>query len=153
MRVAAPLLIADEMSTRPMPKLLVYSNSAAFRDRVRMAIGTSPAEGIDRIDYVDVEDAASVHLLVDKGGIDALVLDGEAWPAGGMGVARELKNSRRISPPILVVIARNDDRWLAKWSQADAVVLAPIDHVEITNTVVGLLRGEPLAAGTTKETL
>jgi DNA-binding response OmpR family regulator len=136
-----------------MPKLLIYSNSASFRERVRMAIGTSPAAGVDDIDYVEVGDSYSVNALVDRGGIDLLVLDGEAWPAGGMGVARELKNSRRVSPPIIVVIGRNDDRWLAKWSQADAAIVEPVDHVELTNTVVSLLRGEPVGAGTTKETL
>ncbi|HZG94468.1 MAG TPA: hypothetical protein VEZ46_07120 [Mycobacteriales bacterium] len=141
------------MSAPNMPKLLIYSNSAGFRERVRMAIGTSPAAGVDDIDYVEVGDSYSVNALVDRGGIDLLVLDGEAWPAGGMGVARELKNSRRVSPPIIVVIGRNDDRWLAKWSQADAAIVEPVDHVELTDTVVSLLRGEPVGAGTTKETL
>jgi DNA-binding response OmpR family regulator len=39
-----------------------------------------------------------------------------------------------------VLIARRDDRWLATWSQADAVVPHPIDAPELTEAVAELLR-------------
>lgn len=136
-----------------MTTLLVYSEDPSFRDRVLLAVGRSPAAGIDSITYLEAADAGAVIDAVDRRVVDLLVLDGEAWPTGGMGISRELKNSRDDCPPIIVVVGRNDDRWLGKWSQADAVIVRPMDAVELSTTVVRLLRGEPVAAGITKESL
>ncbi len=128
-----------------MSTLLVFSNDEAVRERVRMAIGTSPAAGID-IDFLEADSAGAVIDAVDRKLVDLLVLDGEAWPAGGLGVSRELKNSRDVCPPIVVLVARADDKWLGKWSQADAVLTQPIDAVELGTTVVRLLSSSPLVA-------
>ena len=49
-----------------------------------------------------------------------VILDGEAVPAGGMGIARQLKDEIYRCPPILVLIGRPQDAWLATWSRADA---------------------------------
>lgn len=136
-----------------MTTLLVFSNDEGLRARVRMAIGRSPAPGIHDIVYLEADSAGAVIAAVDQGGIDLLVLDGEAWPAGGLGICRELKNSRDDCPPIVVLVARRDDRWLGVWSQADAVLPQPIDAVEVSTTVVSLLTGTPVAAGAMKETL
>ena len=56
-----------------------------------------------------------------------MVLDGEAQPAGGMGVCRQAKDEIYNCPPVLLIIGRPDDGWLATWSRADAVVSHPID--------------------------
>ena len=41
---------------------------------------------------------------------------------------------------MLLLVQRTDDRWLATWSLADAVVRLPGDPAELTEAVVGLLR-------------
>jgi DNA-binding response OmpR family regulator len=137
----------------PMTNLLVYSNDRAFRERVKLAIGRSPSAAVDSIDYLEAADAGSVIDAVDRGVVDLLVLDGEAWPTGGLGVSRELKNSRDDCPPVVVVVGRRDDRWLGTWSEADAVIVPPVDAVELTGTVLGLLTGGSVGVGTTKESL
>ena len=45
-----------------------------------------------------------------------MVLDGEAQPAGGMGVCRQAKDEIYDCPPVLLIIGRADDGWLATWS-------------------------------------
>ena len=45
-----------------------------------------------------------------------MVLDGEAQPAGGMGVCRQAKDEIHDCPPVLLIIGRPDDGWLATWS-------------------------------------
>jgi DNA-binding response OmpR family regulator len=136
-----------------MTNVLVYSNDPAFRELVKRAIGRSPSAAVDSITYLEAADAGSVIDAVDRGVVDLLVLDGEAWPTGGLGISRELKNSRDDCPPIVVVVGRQDDRWLGTWSQADAVIVRPVDAVELTTTVLGLVTGGPVGAGTTKESL
>jgi DNA-binding response OmpR family regulator len=136
-----------------MTTLLLYSVDPAFRDRVQLAVGRSPAAGIDSITYLEAAVAGAVIDAVDRRVVDLLVLDGEAWPTGGLGISRELKNSRDDCPPIVVVVGRNDDRWLGRWSQADAVLVRPVDAVEMRATVVRLLSGRPVTVATTKESL
>src|SRR4051794_36849251 len=102
--------------------VIVYSDDPKVRDSVRGAIGRRPAGDIGRIEWVECATGPDLIRLVDKGGVDLVVLDGEAWPTGGMGLARQLKEELEDCPPTLVLIARRDDAWLAKWSLADAVL-------------------------------
>jgi DNA-binding response OmpR family regulator len=77
---------------------------------------------------------------IDEGGIDLAILDGEATPTGGLGLAKQLKDEVAKCPPILVLTGRADDAWLAKWSQAEAAVPHPIDPIRLGEAVAALLR-------------
>ena len=77
---------------------------------------------------------------MDSATIDLAILDGEATPAGGMGVAKQLKDEIYRCPPILVLTGRPQDAWLATWSRADGVVSHPIDPMLLAQTVLRLLR-------------
>jgi DNA-binding response OmpR family regulator len=77
---------------------------------------------------------------MDAGGIDLAILDGEAVPAGGMGIAKQLKDEIYHCPPLLVLTGRPQDAWLATWSRADGAVPHPIDPIQLAETVVALLR-------------
>ena len=74
------------------------------------------------------------------------MLDGEAVPAGGMGVCRQLKDEIYMCPPILVLIGRPQDGWLATWSRADAVVSHPLDPIAVADAVASLMRRRLLPA-------
>ncbi len=43
-------------------------------------------------------------------------------------------------PPVLVLIGRPQDAWLATWSRADAAVTLPVDPVEFAASLASLLR-------------
>lgn len=120
--------------------VLVYGDSPAFRDAVRTAVGRRPTQDLGRFEYVEAADVRSVLEAVDAGGVDVLVLDGEARPAGGFGIAKQLKDELQDCPPTLVLVARRDDAWLAAWSLADAVLPLPIDPPALCEAVVGLVR-------------
>ena len=134
-----------------MPNVLVYATEPVVRDQIRLAIGRSPAAGVGEITYLVTDDARQVVGLVDEQYVDLMVLDGEAWPTGGLGLCRELKNSRNDCPPALVLIGRRDDRWLAQWSQADAVAMHPIDAIELARAAAGLLNPTAAVAAADKE--
>jgi DNA-binding response OmpR family regulator len=120
--------------------VVVFSHDPQFREQVRLSVGRRPAPDLGRIDYIECSGGDEVVAQVDAGGIDLLILDGEAQPTGGMGICRQLKNELASCPPVCIAIARRDDRWLATWSQADAVLVAPLDPVLAAETVAGLLR-------------
>jgi DNA-binding response OmpR family regulator len=121
-------------------KVVVYSHDADTRDRVRLAIGRRPAPDVPEVEIVEVATEAMLFRLLDAGGIGVMVLDGEAQPAGGMGVCRQAKDEIYQCPPVLLIIGRPDDGWLATWSRADAVVSHPIDPVALARALAGLMR-------------
>lgn len=123
-----------------MATVLVYADDPAVREHVRLALGQRPADDLPPLTFVETEDGPRTIATVDAGGIDLCVFDGEAWPTGGLGLCRQLKNEVPDPPAIVVLIARRDDRWLAAWSQCDAWVCHPVDPVELTEVVVRLLR-------------
>ena len=77
---------------------------------------------------------------MDTGSIDLAILDGEAVPAGGLGIARQLKDEIFQCPPLLVLLGRPQDAWLATWSRADAAVSHPLDPLQLADVVLDLLR-------------
>lgn len=68
------------------------------------------------------------------------MLDGEAGKAGGMGLCRQLKDEIFRCPPVLVLVVRREDLWLASWSDADAVLARPLDPLELQETIARMLR-------------
>ena len=73
------------------------------------------------------------------------MLDGEAAPAGGLGIARQLRDEVADCPPVVVVIARAADRWLAAFAKADATLVHPLDPMVTGRTVATLLRARATA--------
>jgi DNA-binding response OmpR family regulator len=120
--------------------VLVYSSDASVRERVRIAVGRTPAADLSPLTFVEAADGPAASVALGAGGIDLGIFDGEAWPTGGLGLCRELKNELRDCPPVIVVTARPDDHWLAAWSMADAELSHPLDPVALTECVVRLLR-------------
>jgi DNA-binding response OmpR family regulator len=125
--------------------VLVYATDPVVRDQVRLAIGRSPAAGVDDVTFLDAEDGGQVVRACDEGLPDLMVLDGEAWPTGGLGLCRQLRAELTVCPPAVVLIGRRDDRWLGEWSGAEAVLMHPIDAGELASAVVRLLTRTPAA--------
>ncbi|MBM7776448.1 DNA-binding response OmpR family regulator [Actinokineospora baliensis] len=136
------------MSTAAL-KILVFSHRPEVRETIITAVGRRPAADIGRVAYVEVGTVSEVLMEMDAGGIDLAILDGEAQPTGGMGLCRQLKNEITDCPPIVIAVRRKDDRWLATWSQADAVVVHPLDPLTAAETVADVLRTKrlPLVRG------
>lgn len=132
--------MSAESSTQRPATVLVYSDDRTVRDQIRLALGTEVAPDLPAVRVVECATPRAVIQTMDNAGIDVVVLDGEAVPAGGMGICRQLKDEIPHCPPVLVIVGRQDDAWLATWSRADAAVAHPIDPVRLPHEVAGLLR-------------
>ncbi|BAX91530.1 Rv3143 family two-component system response regulator [Mycobacterium shigaense] len=121
-------------------RILVYSSNVQTRERVKRALGKQLAPDLPKLSYVEVATGPMVIRTMDQGGIDLAILDGEASPTGGMGIAKQLKDELETCPPLVVLTGRPDDAWLATWSRAEAAVPHPIDPIVLGKTVLGLLR-------------
>jgi DNA-binding response OmpR family regulator len=120
--------------------VLLYSDDSATRDSVRVNVGRRPARDVEVASWRECATAAAVIEAVEEGHFDVLILDGEAAPTGGLGLCRQLKNEIYSCPPILVLIGRPQDGWLATWSQADLAVPHPLDPIALASAVAELGR-------------
>jgi CheY-like chemotaxis protein len=138
----------DHAVAAPAPpavlNVLVYSDDANVRAAVRAALGTKPAPDLPDVRIREVATEPAVIEAMDniaKGSpLDLAILDGEAVPAGGIGIARQLKDEIYNCPPLLVLTGRAQDGWLATWARAEAVVPHPIDPIRLADVAASLLR-------------
>ena len=131
--------VSDATQNQPL-KVLVYSDDVNTRSNVILALGKRPHPDLPTLEYIEVATEPVVIQQMDTGEIDLAILDGEAVPAGGMGIAKQLKDEIFRCPPLLVLTGRPQDAWLATWSRADAAVPHPIDPIQLAETVIKLLK-------------
>ena len=134
--------------------IIVYSDDSSVRAAIVAALGKRIASDLPEHQIEEFATAPAPRAFVDRkstsGALraDLFILDGEAVPEGGMGVARQLKDEVFNCPPVLLITGRREDAWLAAWSRAEASVIHPIDPFTLANTVADLLRtNSPAAIG------
>ena len=127
------------MAAKPL-SVLVYSDDRNVRAQVLASLGRRPSPELPDLVYTECATPDAVIAAMDAGGIDLAILDGEAVPAGGIGMCRQLKDEIYQCPPVLLLIARPQDAWLATWSRADGVVLQPVDALALAEAAAALLR-------------
>jgi len=147
-----PLITLSAMTTAPKPIIIVYSDDASVRAAIVAALGKRVASDIPEHQIQEFATGPALRAFVDRKGVsgelraDLLILDGEAVPEGGMGIARQLKDEVFNCPPVLLITGRREDAWLAAWSRAEASVIHPIDPFTLANTVADLLRTQTAAS-------
>ncbi len=114
-------------------RILLYSDDRNVREKVRFAVG--PRTHGREIEWVETATHAAVMDRLDNERFDLVVLDGEAAKVGGMGIARQMKHELYECPPILLLVGRPGDAWLATWSEADAAVAHPLDPFAVRESV------------------
>ena len=131
-------------------RVAIYSDDSSVRAAVKAALGSKLAADLP-IETLEFATADALRQYVDqldgKGQVraDLFILDGEAAPEGGIGVARHLKDEVFNCPPSIVLIARQSDSWLAAWSRAEASLQHPVDAFALAKTATELLRARLLA--------
>lgn len=138
--MSAPHASGTQQEAREL-SVLLYSHDATTREAVRLAVGRRPASDVPRVRWTECATSPAVLSALDAGGIDLVVLDGEASPVGGLGLCRQLKSEIYRCPPVLVLLGRPQDSWLAAWSMADNAVLHPLDPAAVASAVAELARG------------
>ncbi|MEJ7633355.1 hypothetical protein [Aeromicrobium sp.] len=129
------------MSEHKPLRVLVYSDDRDVRAAVLSALGARPDPDLPLFEYVECATEPVVFQHLDEGKIDLAILDGEAVPAGGLGIARQIKDEIYQSPPVLVLTGRPQDAWLATWSRAEAALAHPIEPIRLAEVVTDLAHG------------
>ncbi len=128
------------MSEAPV-KVLVFSDDRTVRESVRLALGRKVAGDLPDIEVFEVATQGGLLRTLDAGtDYTLLIFDGNAQPSGGFGLAYQVKDEYVDCPPVLLLVTREADAWLASWSKAEAVAPFPIDPVTLPQQAANLIR-------------
>jgi DNA-binding response OmpR family regulator len=133
--------------------VLVYSDNSLVRAAIARAITPAPSPDSAPITIKEFATADALRSYFDdKGRAALLIVDGEATPEGGLGLARQLKDEIYQAPPIVGIIAREADRWLATWAKVEAITFHPIDPRNLAREVAALLAKKSVAPSSSSQT-
>lgn len=128
-------------------KVLVYSDDRTVREDIRLTLGRRVAKDLPELDVREVATPEVVLRELDRDlSYGIVILDAEASPHGGMGLAHQLKEEYANCPPILLLVARVQDAWLATWSRAEAIASYPVDPFQLPEQVARVLRSRLAAS-------
>ena len=121
-------------------RFAVYSDDVTVREAIVKALGKRVSSTHPEHEILHFATGVALKEFArGKKGADLYILDGEAVPEGGMGIARQLKDEIFNCPPTMVIMGRAQDAWLAGWSGADAVLTHPIDPFTLAKSVAQVL--------------
>lgn len=121
-------------------RFAIYSDDATVREAISKALGKRVSPNHPEHELLQFATGTALKEFArGKKAADLYILDGEAVPEGGMGIARQLKDEIFNCPPTMVITGRVQDAWLAGWSGADAVVTHPIDPFTLAKSVAQVL--------------
>lgn len=128
------------MSEAPV-KVLLFSDDRIVRESVRLALGRKVASDLPEIEVSEVATQGALLRTLDAGTqYTLMIFDGNAQPSGGFGMAYQVKDEYVNCPPVLLLVSREADAWLATWARAEAVAPFPIDPVTLPQQVANLIR-------------
>ncbi len=129
-------------------KVLVFSDDRTVREQVRLTLGSSVARDLPPIEIFEVATQGALLRTLDAGTDYALMIfDGNAQPSGGFGLAHQVKEEYADCPPVMLLVSREADAWLASWSRAEAVAPFPIDPVTMPVQAANLIRARLAQVG------
>lgn len=117
----------------PTRGVLVVTDDPALELEARFAFP-------DDFDVVVVEDARAAARELAAWTPAVVVVDLLVGSAGGFALGREMSQSHRTeSIPMLMLIDRHQDEWLARQAGAAAVRTKPIDTAELVASALDLV--------------
>lgn len=124
-----------------MADVLIASDSPELRSAVRSVL--NPAK--DQVREV-ASGAEVVHEVADRLP-DLVVLDFQIGSMGGMATCLDLRleesGDRLDHVPVLLLLDRRADVYLAKRALADGWLIKPLDPIRLRRAIQALLSGQP----------
>ncbi|OKL45970.1 hypothetical protein BSR29_08285 [Boudabousia liubingyangii] len=128
------------MSENNTPKILVFSDDSTFRSQVIAALGPNPWAGSETYEFLEAATSPGVMNHFDaEEDIKLCIFDGEVQKDGAMSVGHLLAGTYAELPPLLFVVARQQDEWLARGAGATKTLLKPINAAALTEAVRQIL--------------
>ena len=122
-----------------MPDVLIVSDAASVRDEVRSAL-VDP-----EVTVREIEAGKLVLAAANARVPDLAVIDLQIGNMGGMAACLDLRleesSDRLPHIPVLMLLDRRADVFLARRSQADGWIVKPLDSLRLRKAMTALLSG------------
>ncbi|AOZ72691.1 hypothetical protein BK816_04795 [Boudabousia tangfeifanii] len=122
--------------------ILVFSDDVTFREDVKAAVGLHPYAGSPEVRFVEAATGPGVINTFADNSFDLAIFDGETKKDGAMSVAHTIAETINPDevPPVIFVVARQQDEWLARGAGAASVVLKPVNALKLQEEIAKLLK-------------
>lgn len=123
----------------PMPEILIATDAQSVYDEIRSCVEDrdTPVRWVRR--------GEDVRRSLDAEPADLAIVDMQIGAMGGVAVALDIRleadAGRLEGCPVLLVLDRRPDVFLARRSGADGWILKPLDPVRLRRAVAALLSG------------
>ena len=123
----------------PAIRVLVVSDDPHIIEESRFAF---PAD----VSVESVRDSREAKARLVDPGCDIVVVDLQTGSAGGYDLSKDMQYTGDApSIPVLLLLDRAQDAWLAKQSGASAYLVKPLDAGELARSVLDLCPARPPA--------
>jgi DNA-binding response OmpR family regulator len=118
-------------------KALVISADPDLREQLRVSIGAAERRTGERWEVLEAANGIAGLKLAWRERPEIVVADEIASGAGAFAVAKDLRGAAEpFSGAVVLILARRQDEWLARWSGADGWVTKPIDPFILADMVM-----------------
>jgi DNA-binding response OmpR family regulator len=122
-----------------VPNVLIASDAVWVHDEIRSAIPRADVR------VQGTTSGASVRAIVGTDMPDLVVLDSQIGNMGAMAVCMDLRleesGGRLHHVPVLILLDRQPDVFLAKMAKADGWLVKPLDPIRTRKAITALLAG------------
>jgi DNA-binding response OmpR family regulator len=118
-------------------RALLISPDPALREQLRVAVSSVERRTGEPWEYLEAPNGIVGLKIAWRTMPDVVVADEIASGAGAFAVAKDLRGAAEPFPgAVVLILARRQDTWLAKWSGADAWLVKPVDPFRLADIVV-----------------
>lgn len=100
--------------------------------------------------YVEVRTPQrALKVLEEDASFDLVLADCDTHPTGGFFLAREVRLREADGadlPPVVLLVSRPQDEYLARWAEADAWIVKPVDAFDLAEVIEALIDRSPVPA-------
>ena len=121
-------------------KVLLISADPKVRETIGLAVRGVSRRLAEPFELLEARDGVQGIAVAWRELPDVVVADEICSRAGAFAVARDLKGADPVFPgAVVILLDRPQDRWLARWSEADAWFDKPVNPFELGDAVAGLV--------------
>ncbi|MBW3535610.1 MAG: hypothetical protein KY453_10420 [Gemmatimonadetes bacterium] len=118
-------------------KALLISPVPEMRELVRVALRSVERRTGEPWEFLEASNGLDGIRVAWRELPDVVVADEIASNAGAFAVAKDLRGAVQAFPgSVIILLARAQDEWLARWSGADAWLMRPVDPFALADAVV-----------------
>ena len=126
-------MFSEAAEGRPKGHVLVVSDDDRIRDEARFGFAPS-------LEVALAEDARDALSQMEGPVPSVVVIDMRAGSAGGFSLCKDMRMHPRLGHvPVLMLLERDQDVWLAKQAGADLIRTKPIDTTDLVADAVSLI--------------